>query len=144
DGTTSMVGAGLFIHRKTRTIMSIVLSCAVLNIVLNLILVPRIGIIGAAIATLVCYVAAALSLAIAGRNFLVVAIPWRTLGRAGIVSVVMYLALIRLYPGHRFVTIGVRVALGAALYGSLMGIVDEDARALGLAVLARLRRGKGT
>jgi O-antigen/teichoic acid export membrane protein len=139
DGTNTMVGAGLFIHRKTRTIMSIVLSCAVLNIVLNLILVPRIGILGSAIATLVCYAGAALGMTWAGRALLPIALPWRTIFVAGAASLVMYFAVAHLVPGRRLISVGVRVVAGAAVYGGLMVLLSSEARDMARAALKRVR-----
>ena len=139
DGTNSIVGAGLFIHRKTRIIMTIVLGGALLNLALNLILVPRIGIVGAAIATLISYTGTALSMAIAGRHLLRIALPWSTILRAGIASALMYAAVAPLLPGRHFLAVGVRAALGALIYAVVMMLIDPDARALGRKVLGRLR-----
>jgi len=130
DGTAGMLGSGLFIHRKTRIIGSIVLSSAVLNLVLNIILVPRVGIKGSAIATLVSYALNSLALAIAGRQLLPVRIPWATILRAGSSAALMWLALRGLYPGHHFATIAVRTLLGAVLYGLVITLFDKDARGI--------------
>ncbi len=129
DGTTAMLGAGLFIHRKTRIIMIIVLSCAILNLGLNVILVPRLGIVGAAIATLISYAAAAMALGAAGRKFLPVAIPWSTLLRASAAAIIMYAALYYICPGRRLLTIGVRLSIGVPVYAAVIALIDEDARA---------------
>jgi len=139
DGTNSMVGAGLFIHRKTRVIMTIVMSGAAMNVVLNLILVPRIGILGSAIATLVSYAFTSLSLAAAGRKLLPVAVPWGTLVRAGAASVAMYYSVIYLLPGRHFLTVAVRTVLGGLAYGAIMLVIDRDARALFNKVLVRFK-----
>lgn len=48
---------GLNLTRKTRVIARIVLGAAALNIALNFVLIPRLGIMGAVYATLACYVA---------------------------------------------------------------------------------------
>jgi O-antigen/teichoic acid export membrane protein len=138
DGAQAMLGAGLFIHRRTRTIMVIVLSCALLNIGLNLVLVPRIGVVGAAIATLVAYAASSLTMAIAGRNLLPVHLPWASMARAGLASAVMYLAVIFVLPGHRLLTVGVRAAMGALIYALIMVMIDEDAKTLWSKIRARL------
>ena len=140
DGANAMVGAGLFIHRKTRVIMIIVMCCAALNIGLNLVMVPRIGILGSAIATLVSYAAVALSLALAGHRLLPVPIPWATLLRSGVAATIMYLVLEQIYPGRRFVTVGLRIAAGAPLYALLMALIDPDARLLARKLVERLRR----
>jgi O-antigen/teichoic acid export membrane protein len=143
DGANSMVGAGLFIHRKTRTIMTIVVCSAALNIALNLILVPRIGILGSAIATLVCYSASALTMALVGRSLLPVALPWRTIGLTALASVAMYFAIIYVLPGRRLLTVGVRTLLGAVVYGGIMVLVSSDARELARGVLRRVRSQGG-
>jgi O-antigen/teichoic acid export membrane protein len=142
DGTTCMLGAGLFIQRKTRTIMAIVPTCALLNIVLNLLLVPRIGIVGSAIATLVSYAATSLAMAFYGRNLLCVPIPWATLLRAGLAALAMYEGLIRVYPGQRLLTVAVRTVLGAMLYVSVLLCIDSDARSLWRQAVARLKTGR--
>jgi len=143
DGTNSMVGAGLFLHRKTRTIMGIVLSCAILNIVLNVLLVPRLCIEGSAIVTLVCYAAAALAMAAAGHALLPVSLPWGMLLRAGVASLAMYFAVARLFPGHRLFTVGIRAAAGGVIYGGMMMLISEEARALVRSALGRFRRKAG-
>jgi O-antigen/teichoic acid export membrane protein len=140
DGTNSMVGAGLFLHRKTRHIMAIVLSCAALNVGLNLLLVPRIGIHGSAIATLISYAVAAAALAIAGHHLLPVQMPWATLVRAGICSAIMYGTLIFVLPGRGLLTVGARIVVGAPLYAAMMMLIDRDVRELAGHALARLRR----
>jgi O-antigen/teichoic acid export membrane protein len=140
DGTSSMLGAGLFIHRKTRIIGSIVFSSALLNLALNLALVPRIGIQGAAIAALVSYSVNALALAIAGRKLLRVRIPWGTILRSGCAAVLMWLALRGLYPAHRLATVGVRLVVGAATYGLVIMLLDHDARHLARTAAKRCPR----
>jgi O-antigen/teichoic acid export membrane protein len=130
DGTAPMLGAGLFIHRRTWTIMAIVSSCAAANIGLNLVLVPRIGILGAALATLVSYAATSLLLAAAARHLLPVRVPWGTMLRAGVASAAMYFLVTTVYPGHGLVSVAVQIPVGAVLYGCLMLLVDPEARAL--------------
>jgi O-antigen/teichoic acid export membrane protein len=137
DGTNAMVGAGLFIERRTRRIMAIIMSCAALNIGLNLVLVPRMGIVGAAIATLVSYAATSVLLAVAGRAFLLVTLPWPTLARAGAASLAMYLVVAGLHGGHGLLTVGVRAVIGAAIYAALICAIDPDARTMLRKVLRR-------
>jgi len=139
DGLNPMVGAGLFIQRRTPVIMGVVLSSAILNVVLNLLLVKPIGILGSAIATLICYGVVATCFTIASRRVLPIVVPWGTLLRASAASIVMYGILHFVYPGHRFVTVGLRVAVGAPLFAMLMMSIDADARAMGLKILARVR-----
>lgn len=139
DGANSILGAGLFIHRKTRSIMAIVVCCATLNVVLNLILVPRLGIIGAGISTLLSYMATTGSMAIAGRRLLRVPLPLGTMLRSGFAALVMYFLVRSVWPGHHFFTVGLRALLGAAAYGIIIVVIDSDARSIVQKVLSRLR-----
>ena len=143
DGTNAMMGAGLFIHRKTRVIMSIVVCCAALNIGLNFLLVPRIGIVGAAIATLISYSVTSIALGTAGRRLLRVPIPWMTILRAGLTAAVMYAAIQHILPGHRLVTVAVRMVAGAPIYVIIMALIDRDARAMAQKPIDRLRSLSG-
>jgi O-antigen/teichoic acid export membrane protein len=139
DGLNPMVGAGLFIQRRTPVIMGVVLGSAILNIGLNLWLVPWIGILGSAIATLISYGAVAVCFTIASRRILPIVLPWGTLLRSSAAAVVMYGTLHFVYPGHRFITVGLRVAIGAPLFAVVMFLIDADARAIGQKILGRLR-----
>ncbi len=49
------LNVGLLLYKKTYTMAKLIILAAVLNVVLNVILIPRIGMQGAAIATLVSY-----------------------------------------------------------------------------------------
>ena len=130
DGSCNILGAGLFIHRKSRTIMAIVGSAALLNLVLNFVLVPRIGILGSAIATLISYAINAAMLAVASRRHLPAQIPWATILHAGSAAMLMWLAVRNLYSGHHFATISLRAGSGAAIYGLAILLLDRDARSL--------------
>jgi O-antigen/teichoic acid export membrane protein len=144
DGATTMLGAGLFIQRKTRTIMAAVISCAILNVALNVVLIPVWSIVGSAIATLVSYSAGAVAMAVAARGALRVPIPWATMTRAGLAAAVMYGMLAHVQVGGRWLTVGTRVALGAVIYGVIMVLIDSTARGMGREILASLaRRVKG-
>jgi O-antigen/teichoic acid export membrane protein len=144
DGSNTMVAAGLFIHRKTKQIMSVVVSAASLNIALNVVLVPRIGILGAAIATLVSYALASCALAVASRRFLPVRLPWATLTRAAVAALGMYLAVSRLNPGPHLLTVVVRMLVGVPAYGLFISLIDPDARLLAGKAVGRVRRMLGS
>jgi O-antigen/teichoic acid export membrane protein len=137
DGTGAMLGAGLFIHRRTWSIMAVVTSCAALNIGLNLLLIPRVGVVGAAISTLVSYSATSIALGAAGRHLLPVQVPWGTLARTGVAASLMYLAVVAIYPGHGLWSVAAQVPAGAVIYGGLMLLLDADARALARKLLVR-------
>ena len=138
DGSCTMVGAGLFIHRKTRTIMAIVLSCAVLNVVLNLVLVPRWGILGSAVATFVSYFGTAVGMSLTTRTLCRVALPWTTMLRAGLAALVMYFIIVQIDFDGRWLTLGLRTLVGGAIYLGIILVVDSDARTLGRELYAKV------
>ena len=143
EGANAMVAAGLFIHRKTKHIGLVVFSSAILNLVLNLLLVPRVGIMGAAIATLASYAVASCALALVGRRFLAVKIPWMTMARATLAAIAMYLSLAHLCPGRHLLTVAVRALIGTPLYVLLIALIDPDARNLVMKGRAGLRKFRG-
>lgn len=130
DGVGSFVGAGLFVRRKAATLSVLVFSSAVANIAMNLVLVPRLGTLGAALSTLAAYSLLCLSFWWYGRPLLAVEFPWATTLRALLAAVVMFAALGYLLPGQRLLTVAVRAAVGAPIYVGLIAALDEDARAL--------------
>jgi O-antigen/teichoic acid export membrane protein len=139
DGAAIIMGAGLFIQKRTKTIMILVAGSALINVASNLVLVPRLGILGAAVSTLVSYAAIFVMFAVAGRRHLFVRMPWGTLARAGFAAVAVFVVLHYLVPGRRFVTVGVRAAVGAVMYPVLIAAIDADARALLKKLFDKLR-----
>jgi O-antigen/teichoic acid export membrane protein len=67
--------AGLLIKKKTGTMATIVLGSAVVNLGLNCLLLPRIGLLAAALATLASYACCIVLLAWVSRQYLPLAVP---------------------------------------------------------------------
>lgn len=140
DGMNPMVGAGLFINRRSTAIVSIVMSSAALNVGLNFLLIPWLGVVGSAVATLVSYAVLAVVMALVGHRLLPVHMPWASMGRSAVASLAMFAAVYFLYPGHRLLTVALRAALGVLVYVAAIVAIDEDARELARKALARFRR----
>lgn len=68
-------------------------SGAVVNLGLNAVLIPQLGIMGAALATLLSYGVVLAAMAALGRRLLVLPVPWRSLSRLTIAAVALGLAL---------------------------------------------------
>lgn len=65
----SILNAGLYLKKRSRSILFIMLSSLAINIVLNLVLIPGYGVMGAALATLVaCVASTALTAALSLRH----------------------------------------------------------------------------
>jgi O-antigen/teichoic acid export membrane protein len=57
DGLFGICGAGLLLLKRSRTVLMLTLGAAALNVVLNLLLIPRFGVMGAAYSSLTSFVA---------------------------------------------------------------------------------------
>ena len=76
-GTTHITGAGFYLIKKTRTIALLTLGCALINILLNLVLIPYWGIRGAAYATIFSYLVLTVLVTAFSRNLLRIQWPIR-------------------------------------------------------------------
>jgi O-antigen/teichoic acid export membrane protein len=136
----SITVAGLYVSSRTRIIMLMVVASAALNIALNLVLIPRLGIEGAGIATLVAYAALTLGLQVLSWAKIRVHFPWLAALLFSAASVVMFLVVRAVNVGPPLIRLLVKVALGAAVYAVVVVSADHETRAMVLPVLRRLRR----
>lgn len=93
----AFISAGLWIQKKSMEMALLVFYAAISNIVLNLILLPRMGIEGAAIATLVSYLFLILLLARGSFRYLPLKISWPNCVRYAIAAAASYALLIPLH-----------------------------------------------
>ena len=129
DSIVIIVGAGLFIHKQTWIIAGLVAACAVFNIVLNILMVPRLGILGSAVATLISYLALALCMLWVSAQRMPISFPWASTVKFGGLSAVMYVIVIQLPAGNDAVTVVSRIVTGALLYLAMVAAFDKQARA---------------
>ena len=72
NGTYHMTGAGFFLYARTKQIGVYVAACAVGNVMLNALLIPRYGILGAAWSTLVSYLVLTILITVKSRKSLMI------------------------------------------------------------------------
>jgi len=127
-GTFSIVSAGIHIQKKTYILMYASLFAAAVNIGLNFLLVPYMGIMGAAVATLISYI---ILISIVGHyagKFLTIDVPVASILKYSALAALMVL-LIRNYTNETLVLdIFVKIALGAVFYAVGLLLIDRDAR----------------
>ncbi len=103
----------------------VMLIPAVLNIVLNLILLPRMGVMGAVVATVAAYGIGAVLSAVVGRRYFSLPVPWREFGKIGMACGVMALAVWAAPDtGVALVTLGLKASVGAAVYMLCAWLID--------------------
>jgi O-antigen/teichoic acid export membrane protein len=140
DGTLAFFGASLFIHKQTKTIMLLVVASAVLNLVLNIILIPYYGIKGSAIATLISYCFLVLLADLASVRRLYIPIPWKSILTFGPISLIMYFAVIQISTGGQFTTLIAKIVVGTVIYIVFTPLIDERTRAIFMRGLAKAKR----
>jgi O-antigen/teichoic acid export membrane protein len=138
SGATAITSAGLFLHKRALTVMILVMAAAAFNVGLNLVLIPRIGILGAALATLISYAALLVASTAFSRRHLVVALPWEAVVKASLLSLGMYIVVTRIDAGGRLATLCARVGAGGLLYGAGLLLVDGPTRVQVRKVMERL------
>lgn len=144
EGAVMVCGAGLYLRKRSRTIMLLVAIAATLNIGLNLVWVPAWGIVGAAAATLVSYAALLLASLLLGRGTLAVPLPWLALAKFLPAAALGWWLSGRVSLGGDALTAMARGAVVVAVYVPL--VVASDAvlrhrlRAAASALATRLGR----
>lgn len=132
------------LEKRTVIITRMVTACAVLNIALNVFLVPKMGIVGSALATSVSYATYAIMAYGVGKHTLghQVTIPWLTLRGAGVGFCGFIIACLASQSGLGVVASAV---LGLSLYCSGLYCCGDRALLMQLlkeaAVLVRRRKG---
>ncbi len=114
-GLSPIYAAGLYIQKKTKTMTSIVLVGVVLNVGLNFLLIPKLGLMGAAVSTLLSYVLPSIALSIIASRILPIKVDIATTALSLVASVCMFMAL-RAFAN----SIGVLPLLAKAFAGTLV------------------------
>ena len=128
-GSHAMLGAGIFI-KKSSALLWITLSAAVLNIILNFILIPHFGIEGAAQATLISYIFMTIIEALYGRKLLPITFPFMAASKFILLSLLMYFALKQIVVGGPVMTMMAQIVCGGVLYSSLLLLTDSKTRTI--------------
>lgn len=138
DGANSMLGAGLYLRKKTVTVMLLVVCAAVVNIALNFLLVPLHGIMGSAFATLMTYAGLTTGVAVCSRRYLPVRPPWMLIVKAVVCGAAMYFAVVEIHHDVLVVSIALKLIVAGLTYGSLVLLCDDRARGAAMSLRQRV------
>jgi len=141
DGATTIFNSGLYIHKRTKTVLGLISLCAAANLGLNLLLVPHLGLVGAGVATLLAYWLLLLLGGVFSRPLLRVRVPWVGLLKASGASLVMYWGVQGLSVGSGVVRLSCKIGGGVLIYAAVALLLDQTAReALRLGMLEAKKR----
>ena len=124
-----LFSSGLYLAKRNDLWFWVAAASALLNTAINIILIPRIGVLGAALSTLVTYVAQTLAVIAVSRRFLPVPFQLGSFLRTLVSGVIMFL-LVRQFAVGWFDTFAAKVAWGVLVYGFALIILEKQARQL--------------
>jgi len=123
------LNAALLIHRKTIMMTALVAYACGVNIVLNLILLPRIGIQGAAIATLVSYLFLVILMGKVSFRLLPLSINYAAFAANLLAAAVTYIAVSQLSFQKALLSAMVKGCIALLLYAVLVCFINPVVRA---------------
>lgn len=139
NGAFTLFGAGLFIQKKTKLLMYLTLSSGLLNILLNIFLIPSFGILGAAYATLISYSVLAFLIAVSSYRYLKIKIQIAPILKYIILSIIV-LSLLSKYPVNTNNQILAKFFLAAILYLIFIIFFDGELRNKVISLFKNLRK----
>ncbi len=127
-GLSSIFNAGLFIEKKNAVITYWTVIAGVFNIALNFVLIPRMGFVGSALATLVAYVLLFAVLAVKSFKYLPFMIDYANIGKYLAFSVVMALVIGVQHYGKAIISLPAKISSGFLVYTLLVLVFDREIR----------------
>jgi len=138
--TTYYFAQAFTLARRTRLLLIAMAIPAVANVALNLILIPRLGLTGALVATLASYGLGAVAACGLGRRVLPLPIPWIALGQAALGAALMALAVVSLPALGGLAELALKAGVGAVVYGMVVYLLNAGGlRSRGRSALGALR-----
>jgi O-antigen/teichoic acid export membrane protein len=113
-GCLSVVSAPFYLRDRTKWLGSLTALSGLANLLLNYLLVPGYGMMGAATATLICYAALFLVTAFIGRRYYPITYEWSRI-------IKIFLAAGAVYAGSLFITNDSEIIAGVLKLFSLLG-----------------------
>ena len=120
--------AGLIIHKKTMTMAKIISFSAALNVGLNIVLIPRVGLQGAAVATLISYAVFLGLIVRASSKVLPLRVNFAGLLRYVVAAGVSALVASQIKFPSEFLSLGVRGLASVTTYAIALWAIDGNFR----------------
>jgi O-antigen/teichoic acid export membrane protein len=138
--TAYYFGQAFTLGKKTRRLLIAMAIPAGLNVVLNLVLVPRFGLMGAAWSTAASFGIGMVATWLIGRRVVALPIPWESLARCGVATGLMALAVSRLPAIGGFGELVLDAGVGGLVYAAAaLTLNAAGVRDVALGLLARRR-----
>lgn len=133
--------AGLLIQKKTGTMALALICTTALNVVLNCVLLPRMGLQGAAVALLLTHIVTILLLWLASSRILPIGVRAGALAKYGAAGLAGWTVASQIALQSHLLNLVSRCAVGIAVYAGALLLLDARVRALP-SYLLRSRRSQ--
>lgn len=120
--------AGLYFQKRTWTVARVVFGACLVNLGLNLVLLPRLGVMGAVYAALASYGTLLVSTAHASLKILPISIPWASCGRYLLAGAIAIAAATPLRFPYPVVSIAIRGFVVVCVYVAVLWPLDAHFR----------------
>ncbi len=124
NGAVPILAASLYIQKRTNLLVAFLGITTVLNLIGNLILIPRYGILGAAIAKLFSYILLVTLVTVPTYRFLRFKMPWREMAKYALMGLIMYAAISFITVKNPFLELATDLGLGLVIYAALVATTD--------------------
>jgi O-antigen/teichoic acid export membrane protein len=126
--TTHYLHEAFTLGRRTGLLFGAMAVPAVANLLLNLLLIPRFGLMGAAWATTASFALGAVTSVLLGRKALAMPVPWGPLARYGAAAAAMAFVVQGLPVYGGWAELALKATIGAAIYAVAVLALDGGAR----------------
>ena len=123
-----LLSAGLFIHKKTKNLAMVTIFTGALNVALNILLIPKFGIVGAAVASLICYIFTIFLIILSSFRYLKVEFYIHRVLRYLAASFFMWLVINWLPFKQQIRFLPLTIIIGLLTYSLLIFIADGSLR----------------
>ncbi len=127
-GSNYITYAGLYLHKKSRVILAIMIASVMVNVIANFALIPRFGATGAAYATLLACVASAGATIVVARRLVSFSVRLPDVVYYGVGAAVLYLVMSRIDLDRPFATLLVKLAVGAVVVAAILLVRERELR----------------
>ena len=134
--------AGLYIQKQTKKITVVVFIAVIFNCVLNILLIPALHIMGAALATLITYILLTIALVAISNKYLKFKINLPSISKVILSSCIMFVIVIRIPFESSVLGIIIKIIAGALTYSFCLIFLDKNIRLLVKNQLVKIQKKK--
>jgi len=122
--------APILLQERTDQLLWIYIVVCLENLALNVFMIPRFGILGAAYVSVIVWMTLFVLVGIRSLEYLRIRVPWRSTAVYLMAACLMYLVVHSIHvPGPRLVSIPVEVGFGMVMYTVIVICLDRELRA---------------